>query len=455
MVGLVAFGAEDEEQGERDPIAVIGHPQRPVEADTDRERDAEADRVAGDRRFEVPIGAHSGLGAGPVPAALVVGIAVVDEPDAARPGGLDEPAERPVEQGGERVATAGSEESLADHQRHRGAEADEREPQGVGEEVAGGGGDQSPSRAPRPVPTGWRGRRAPPPPRPAAPRPPARARAGPAGASSAVKPQTKAAVAIAPCEGQSNENSKIRASAIGTATRTPRRSAGPGAAGPIAKSGEARSRSTSPEASYSRDGTLGRAPPRSILGGRDPGRDQWQSRDGSRAPRGARGGARLIPLPLRAAVGPGLPLRGHRSLRRRARRRRLAQRRPPRPDLRRQLLGDLHPARADRDRARLVPLRKQAPVDSDLGLADHRDGRPLRRLALHHQAEQGVARPGAALTGGQRRPDRRRRRVRDRLEPLHRPDPRRDPFRRRGRRLRRSTAPSCSPSTRPAWRSPS
>ena len=75
----------------------------------------------------------------------------------------------------------------------------------------------------------------------------------PSGGITARNPQTKAAVAIAPREGQSSENSKISASAIGTATRAPRRSAGPGAAGPIAKSGEARSARTSPEASYSRD----------------------------------------------------------------------------------------------------------------------------------------------------------------------------------------------------------
>ena len=71
---------------------------------------------------------------------------------------------------------------------------------------------------------------------------------GPAGASIAVKPQTRAAVAIAPREGQSKANSKISARATGTATRAPRRSAGPGSAGPIARSGEARRRWTSPEA---------------------------------------------------------------------------------------------------------------------------------------------------------------------------------------------------------------
>ena len=71
---------------------------------------------------------------------------------------------------------------------------------------------------------------------------------GPAGASRAMKPLISAAVPTAPSVGESSPNSSAKATAIGTATRAPRRSAGPGSAGPIANSGEARSRRAAPVA---------------------------------------------------------------------------------------------------------------------------------------------------------------------------------------------------------------
>ena len=58
-----------------------------------------------------------------------------------------------------------------------------------------------------------------------------------------------------------------------------------------------------------------------------------------------------------------------------------------------------------------------------------------------------------ARAGREGRPAGRRRRLRDRLDPLHRPDSRRDPLGGGAHRSRRRAAPSCSPSTRPASRS--
>ncbi len=141
-VGLVAFGTEDEEDRQRDPVAVLPHPGDAVDRDAEPERDAVADRVAADRRGERPVVAQARLGPRPVPAALVVGVAVVDEPDATRPGRLDQAAGGAVEEGRERVV-GGQEEALGDHQRDRGGEADEGEPQGVGEAVARRRGDQA------------------------------------------------------------------------------------------------------------------------------------------------------------------------------------------------------------------------------------------------------------------------------------------------------------------------
>jgi hypothetical protein len=74
-----------------------------------------------------------------------------------------------------------------------------------------------------------------------------------AGASMPGKPLISAPAAIAPWVGASKPSSTARAAAIGTARRAPRRSAGPGALGPIAKSGEARSSLAFPEALKRRD----------------------------------------------------------------------------------------------------------------------------------------------------------------------------------------------------------
>src|SRR6188768_3356434 len=69
---------------------------------------------------------------------------------------------------------------------------------------------------------------------------------GRAGASIAGKPASSAPVPIAPLLGLSSPSSRISASPTGTAMRKPRRSAGPGLLGPIAKSGEACSRRRAP-----------------------------------------------------------------------------------------------------------------------------------------------------------------------------------------------------------------
>ncbi len=105
----------------------------------------------------------------------------------------------------------------------------------------------------------------------------------------------------------------------------------------------------------------------------------------------------------------------------------LAQGHPPRAALRRLLLGDLHHPRALGDGSQ--PGAAHEPDDAQQGrrARDHRDGRLLRRLALHHPPERRVA---GRRADGARRPGRaadRRRRVRDRLDALHRADPDRDP----------------------------
>ena len=198
----------------------------------------------------------------------------------------------------------------------------------------------------------------------------------------------------------------------------------------------------------------GRCAP-STLDGRDHRRFQHRSDRGGRDLRRPRRGRRLLPLPLRAAAGPRLPLGGQRRLRGGARQRRLAPRAGPEPALRGELLGDLHRPRPDRDRPRRDPQRSQGAADQDLRGADRRDGRPLRRLALRHPPQPRVARRRPARARRQGWPDRRRRRLRDRLDPLHRPHPRRDPLAPPPSPARPAAAPSSSPSTRPAWRSPS
>ncbi len=63
---------------------------------------------------------------------------------------------------------------------------------------------------------------------------------GSARASIPTKPANRAPVPIAPWVGASKPNSIARQTPIGTAIRKPRRIDGPGSAGPIANSGEAR-----------------------------------------------------------------------------------------------------------------------------------------------------------------------------------------------------------------------
>ncbi len=72
---------------------------------------------------------------------------------------------------------------------------------------------------------------------------PARVRAG---ASMPGKPASRAPVPIAPLVGLSRPSSSSSAIPTGIATRNPRRSAGPGALGPIANSGDARRRRAVP-----------------------------------------------------------------------------------------------------------------------------------------------------------------------------------------------------------------
>ena len=93
-------------------------------------------------------------------------------------------------------------------------------------------------------------------------------------------------------------------------------------------------------------------------------------RIGAASPAACSARDRLLPLALRAAPGARIPVGGDRGRGRRARdapagARSLA----PEPDLRRQLLGDLHPARADRDRARRRRCRQhQDTLDKIAGV---------------------------------------------------------------------------------------
>ncbi len=67
------------------------------------------------------------------------------------------------------------------------------------------------------------------------------------------KPASIAPVPIEPLVGESRPSSSSSAAATGIASRKPRRSEGPGAAGPIANSGPARSARAAPEALKSVD----------------------------------------------------------------------------------------------------------------------------------------------------------------------------------------------------------
>ena len=143
---------------------------------------------------------------------------------------------------------------------------------------------------------------------------------------------------------------------------------------------------------------------------------------------GARRGAGVVPVAVRAAARPRLSLGGHGGLGRRDRARRLAQGPPPQPHLRRQLLGHLHHPRAHRDGPRKHLAGPPRHPEQDLGGADHRHGGPLRRRSVRRPAEQGVAGGRADGAGRQRRPDRRGRRIRGRLDAVRGPHPGRDPL---------------------------
>ena len=82
VVGLVALGAHDEEDRQRDPEAVVVQAEQAVGGDADGERDAEADRVAGAGRAQGEVRAQRRDGRAAAPAASgVVGGAVGEEPD--------------------------------------------------------------------------------------------------------------------------------------------------------------------------------------------------------------------------------------------------------------------------------------------------------------------------------------------------------------------------------------
>ncbi len=247
VVGLVAFGAHHEEDRQRDPEAVLVHVEEPVGGDAGGQGGAEADRVAGALGVEGEVGAQRRDRLPPAPGPFrLVGGAVGGEPDDQRPGDLGEAAEGAVEERRPGVARR-QEEALGDQHRQRHREADDRQPQRDAEAVAGEQAEQA-EREHRGRP-GWLLRM------PSAAAMPisgaaaaCQAARGRAGASIPGKPVTRAPVAIAPWVGASKPSSTTRASPIGTASRKPRRIAGPGSAGPIAKSGEARSRRAVPAA---------------------------------------------------------------------------------------------------------------------------------------------------------------------------------------------------------------
>ena len=112
-------------------------------------------------------------------------------------------------------------------------------------------------------------------------------------------------------------------------------------------------------------------------------------------------GAGLVPLPLRAAARPGYlsAVTGVAPVRARATpswRRVLA----PRPALHRQLLGDLHPARAHRDRRSARRLRRtRTRSRRSPGVLIIVDGRALRRRSVRRPAQPRVARRRADGAG--------------------------------------------------------
>ena len=300
-----------------------------------------------------------------------------------------------------------------------GGEADEGEPQRVGEAVARGGGRRGPSRPPppgrRPVST------------PSAAAMPISGAAAAcqatralAGASRAMKPATRAPVAIPPLVGESSpsraggpdrDHAKATAQTGPAIERPDRRSAEAAAAARARSREERRAAAVSDLARGQRRpgvgsmrGSLSALGPMqergaSILGVVFTRRHQRRPGGGSGHPRGARGGDRLLPLPCVLPLVPGY----------------LSA-----------VTGVSAAELDDADWRRVMPpalifvasfstifilfgltatglgsflASNKHAVDPDLRLADHRDGGPLRQLALHHPAEPRVARRGAALRG--------------------------------------------------------
>ena len=198
---------------------------------------------------------------------------------------------------------------------------------------------------------------------------------------------------------------------------------------------------------------------RALLKGTSPheplaARDQLRREHRSRNPTRRRGGARVVPLAVRAAARAGLPLDGDRGDaggpesggRGQARARAGAPLHP-------ELLDDLRPARAERHGHRLGSEHAQSRTREDRRSTDHPDGRRVRRYPVRGPAQPRVALRAPDPDGYARRPVRRRRGIRNRLDPLHLDHAGRDPD--RGGRVRtpRFTARSCSSATRPASRS--
>ena len=139
MVGLVALGAHHEEDRQRDPEAVVVHVEGPVDGDADRQRGAEADRVAGgcpSRRVKFE---REGRGDGAAVSQPLGSSAsarstttqtISDQSTWVRPPTV------PQSSAGS-ASSAGEEEALGDQQRQRHDEADDRQAQRDGEAVAG------------------------------------------------------------------------------------------------------------------------------------------------------------------------------------------------------------------------------------------------------------------------------------------------------------------------------
>jgi hypothetical protein len=165
-----------------------------------------------------------------------------------------------------------------------------------------------------------------------------------------------------------------------------------------------------------------------------------------------RGGRGVVPVAVRAAARARLPLDGRRRLAERALDRRRAARARAEPAVHRELLGDLHPARARCDRDRVRVDREQGDARPYRGGIDRRARRAVRAAALCRcwgaNGTSAAARPRRARRAGGRR-----RGLRDRLDAVHRARRSARSCSPPAQRARRRRARCCSPSTRPGWRS--